>query len=310
MKLRFLSGLVLLMLLAMWGCDVTTTTAPDKSAPAITITYPADWSTIYSSELTAHFEVEDEHTVDSLTVYVNGERVGMLSSRPYQLTLQQIDYPAGLITLYAEAMDSKGNSSISRVINFYWMQASQQSEIIVSMPRPVVWENFTTPEIPVLLNVESSQPVASVQLFVDGMLYLSFDSAPYDTTLTIEQQGTHNIYAQVIDELGTMEYSDLVTFEVVLEDVEAPTGFISFPADWADVSGTFEVRVTAVDNNEIDRVELYADGLEIQELFSAPYHFNLNATTLTLGTHTLFARIWDEAQNSGVTQMVTIRVIE
>jgi hypothetical protein len=31
---------------------------------------------------------------------------------------------------------------------------------------------------------------------------------------------------------------------------------------------------------------------------------------LSLGTHTVFARIWDSAQNDGITQMVTVRVTE
>lgn len=310
MKLQFLFVSGLILLLGMWGCDVTTTTVADTSSPEIMVTYPANWSTVYETELTAHLEVEDEHPVDTLWVYVNGECSETLTSEPYQLLLHQVDYPAGMITLYAEAVDSKGNRGMSQVQNFYWLPETQQSSITITMPRPVVWEKFTSPHVPVVLNVESTQPLNSVELFVDGMLYHSYNSAPYDTTLTIEQQGTHNIYARVTDSLGTTKDGELITFEVVLEDLEDPTGFISFPSDWTDVSGSFDVRVTAVDNGVIDRVELYIDGLENQEMASAPYHFSVDASSLGLGTHTLFARIWDSAQNSGITQMVNIRVIE
>jgi hypothetical protein len=312
MKLQFptVSGLILLIALATWGCDVTTTTVPDTSSPEITITYPANWSTVYETELTAHLEVEDEHPVDTLWVYVNGELSETLTSEPYQLLLHQADYPAGVITLHAEAIDSKGNRGMSRVQNFYWLPESQQSNITITMPRPVVWEKFTTSQVPVVVDIESAQPLSSVELYVDGVPFYLFTDAPYETTLTIEEQGTHNIYARVTDSLGTTQCGELITFEVILEDVESPTGFITFPSDWADVTGVFDVRVTAVDNGVIDRVELYIDGLETQEMFSAPYHFSVDAASLSLGTHTIFARIWDSAQNDGITQMVTVRVIE
>lgn len=312
MKLQFptVSGLILLIVLAFAGCDVTTTTVPDTSSPEITITYPANWSTLYSPEITACFEVEDEHSVDTLWVYVNGEFTQTLSTQPYRLVLHQADYPAGVITLHAEAIDSKGNRGMSRVQNFYWLPESQQSNISITMPRPVVWEKFTTSQVPVVLEIESAQPLSSVELFVDGAPFYLFADAPWETTLTIEEQGTHNIYARVTDSLGTTQCGELITFEVILEDVESPTGFITFPSDWADVTGAFDVRVTAVDNGVIDRVELCIDGLETQEMYSAPYHFSVDGTNLSLGTHTVFARIWDSAQNDGITQMVTVRVTE
>jgi Big-like domain-containing protein len=132
--------------------------------------------------------------------------------------------------------------------------------------------------------------------------------APYETILDVTIQGTHNIFVIATDILGYSETSTLTNFEVEYIDITDPTGFVAYPADWTDVSGTFEARIIAFDNIEVNRVELFVDGIYWNELSAAPYNFSIDSTTLSNENHTIYAIVYDTSENSFITQMVNIRV--
>jgi len=302
------SILALVLLMGLTGCDVENETAPDLQAPEITITYPGEWATICSQQLEVHLDVLDAHPIDSVMVYVDGQPIQTFTTTPYQLMLQKADYDDGQHTIYAQATDSHGNTGNSTLLNFFWMQEEQQSQISVEIVRPVLWEKFTSDQIPVQIISESLQPLSSIEVYVDGLLAYTFSEAPYETTLTIDTQGVHNIYARATDDLDFSQSSTLKQFEVVTADLQDPTGFIASPADWSDVTGIVNVRITATDNVAIDRVELFVDGDFYSQSAAAPYQFSLDSSNLTNENHTLYGMIYDTSGNSCVTQLITVRV--
>jgi chitinase len=82
-------------------------------------------------------------------------------------------------------------------------------------------------------------------------------------------------------------------------DTTAPTASISSPAAGATVSGTITVSASASDNVGVTKVELRADGTLVGTDTTSPYSFSLNTTSLSNGSHTLQARAYDAANNTG-----------
>jgi len=192
------------------------------------------------------------------------------------------------------------------LVNFYWSE--EPSVIQVNIIRPIIWEEFETSEINLNLNVHSEQTVESVEVYVDGDLVHTFSEAPYETILQVNPPGTHNIFAVVTDIIGGSATSEVVNFAIVLPDFESPSGFITFPAEWSNISGNFEVRVSAIDNVEVEKVELYIDGEYFGEVTTNPYNFTLDSTDWINGNHTIYGKIIDTSQNFSYTQLVNFLI--
>ncbi len=295
---------LLIAIVIIFGCEVTDTTSPDVAKPEIYVTYPGNWDTIYNQEITLSFEVL-ENNLDSAWVYLNGKMLFDFNESHFQTTINRDDYEPGLFTLYCKAKDKKGNMNISDITNFYWQDGNNPgSQLKVNLVRPIAWEEFETSEITVNFNVENSSPIEKLDVFIDGELKHTFFEAPFAETLNLENPGSHNIYATVLDSLGNSQDSELINFSIILPDTEKPNGFITSPADWTDVSDTFNVKISATDNNSVEKVELYIDGGYVADKNARPYNFEVDSTHLTNDKHTLHAKIFDEAGNFSFTQLI------
>jgi hypothetical protein len=81
----------------------------------------------------------------------------------------------------------------------------------------------------------------------------------------------------------------------------SPGVSIDAPVSGTTVTGTATVRVSASDNVGVTKVALYLDNgsLPIAEDTSAPYSFTLDTASLAKGSHTLVARAYGAAGNTG-----------
>jgi hypothetical protein len=92
-------------------------------------------------------------------------------------------------------------------------------------------------------------------------------------------------------------------------DREAPTVAINEPIDGAMVRDTVAIRVSAEDNIEASRVELYIDGVIAAQLTAAPYDFSWITNSLAdSSAHVLLAKAYDAAENEGVSDTVRVTV--
>ena len=294
---------VILILVILVGCDIENPTSPDETSPRVLVTYPGNWDSIYEEEIVLSFEVIEDN-VDSVFVYLNGEILSNSLQEPYQITVNLNNYEPGLQTLYCKAVDESGNIGISTLINFYW--SAEPSDIQVNIVRPVLWEEFETIDVNLSLNVQSEQAVESVAIYIDGNLVYTFTEAPYETILQVNSLGSHNIYALATDVISGFATSEIVNFTIILPDYESPSGFIAYPADWTNVNGNFEVRVSAIDNAGIEKVELYIDGEYHDEVMTSPYNLTVNSVNWINGNHTIYAKIIDTSQNYSYTQLINI----
>jgi uncharacterized membrane protein len=102
-------------------------------------------------------------------------------------------------------------------------------------------------------------------------------------------------------------YDDVVVTSVA-PDPTPPTTSITSPANGATVSGTVNVTASASDPVSVSKVEFYVDGALKSTSTTAPYTFAWNTTTVANGSHTLFSKAYDEANNSGTSATVTVTV--
>ena len=68
-------------------------------------------------------------------------------------------------------------------------------------------------------------------------------------------------------------------------------------ANNSDVVGTFSVSVDASDDTQVNRVELYINGILSQQDFSSPYVFSVDSITLNSGANQIEARAIDSSNN-------------
>ena len=91
-------------------------------------------------------------------------------------------------------------------------------------------------------------------------------------------------------------------------DTTPPTTSITSPANNATVSGTITVTASASDNVGVVKVEFYIDSVLKSTVTTSPYTFSWNTTTVANGTHTIFSKAYDAANNVGTSATVTVTV--
>ena len=92
-------------------------------------------------------------------------------------------------------------------------------------------------------------------------------------------------------------------------DTTPPTVSMSAPADGATVSGTTAVSASASDNVGVAGVQFLLDSSNLgNEIPSAPYTFQWNTTTASIGTHTLAAVARDFSGNATTSSSISVTV--
>jgi thermitase len=89
-------------------------------------------------------------------------------------------------------------------------------------------------------------------------------------------------------------------------DTVAPTITILSPSDGDTVAKNVQVKVDAVDNVAVVKVELYVDGKLTSTSTSAPFTVSWNPRKAANGLHTLQCKAYDAAGNIGASQVVTV----
>jgi len=91
-------------------------------------------------------------------------------------------------------------------------------------------------------------------------------------------------------------------------DTTAPTAAVTAPANGSTVTGTVNETANATDNVGVTKVEFLRDGVMYGQDTTAPYSTTLDTTTVTNGSHTLGARAYDAAGNTGTAANLTATV--
>ncbi len=92
------------------------------------------------------------------------------------------------------------------------------------------------------------------------------------------------------------------------QDSVPPTAAITSPAAGSALSGLATVTASGSDNVGVTRLELYVDGELTGTIFGSSGSFSWDTTRSANGAHTLTAKAWDAAGNSGTSPAVVVNV--
>ncbi|ACN15734.1 putative alkaline serine protease (subtilase family protein) [Desulforapulum autotrophicum HRM2] len=155
--------------------------------------------------------------------------------------------------------------------------------------------------------------VDRVELHVNGELLSSDTTSPY--TFSWDTYGyansDHELMAVAYDTAGNAGWSSVITVTVANEsddDTQAPVVAITSIQGGALVSGGITVDVSATDEGGVALVELYLDGVLLDEHITSPYAFFWDTTAYANGTYALVAVAFDTAGNQGVSEAINVSV--
>ncbi len=137
-------------------------------------------------------------------------------------------------------------------------------------------------------------------------------SSPVDvhslTTSTLTGLDPNKTYAFAItayDNTGLeSDYSNIIS----VAEAIAPTVSITSPASSGTVSGAVSVNVSASDNVNVSKVELYVNDLLQSSDTTTPYVLAWNTTSLANGSYNLIAKAYDPSGNVGQSSVVAVSV--
>lgn len=99
---------------------------------------------------------------------------------------------------------------------------------------------------------------------------------------------------------------------VDLNDTTPPTGAITAPTANSTIFGTYVFKANAYDLNRVGSVEFFIDGISIGSDNRSPYTVSFDTTTLTDGSHSVYATITDSSSNHNTfdTQVVSFSTLQ
>lgn len=281
-----------------------TNVIPDRTAPAVTVTAPADNATVQGAAVQVRVRATDPSGIASLELRSDGtELLGSTDSSDLAVSWDSTRVQNGRHTLLATAQDTAGNSaSVAVTINV--KNPLLPPALTVEVTRPEESATVSGSKIPI--NIAVSGTVDRVELFLDGGLLLgSSSTAPYalswDTTSAAN--GEHTIFAKAYR--GDQVATSVLRHVSVMNQVPQPSVEVNVPRSGTVVSGS-AVPVEAVVNDvQPERVEFYRDGKLLGKDTEFPFVVPWDSRTATNGSHTLTVKVWT---NGEIAMEKTIRV--
>jgi hypothetical protein len=142
---------------------------------------------------------------------------------------------------------------------------------------------------------------------------MSIPAGPPTGSCTFETPGPHSVGVSVWDASNYMgqAIANVMVTGPLPEDTTPPTVSIASPTAGSSVSGTVVLAVAASDDVGLGEVEYYRDGGTVVGISSAaPWSVSWNAAAVVPGSHTLYARAYDQAGNTATSATVAVTVLD
>jgi subtilisin family serine protease len=159
--------------------------------------------------------------------------------------------------------------------------------------------------VTVTTSVSSSNPIARVEIYIDGALYASDSSNPYSYSWnSAGLNGQHTLFAKVFDVNGNSAASSTRTVSIGTQDSTPPDVQVTSAVS----SGkTLTINASASDGQSaVIKVEFYVDGKLKATDYGAPWVAKINTKQLGAGNHVVQANGYDAAGNIGVSSSVSV----
>jgi subtilisin family serine protease len=171
----------------------------------------------------------------------------------------------------------------------------------------------------VVVNVSAADDVevTAVELYLDGGLLETDTSAPFAFTWDTvpDSDGAHTLEVVAHDAADNSGVSPTLTVTVdnsVPEQVDdaAPSVTITSPTDGQQIAKIVKIGVTATDDVQVQKVEVYVDGSRIGwkscSAGACSLRFNWRARRAAMGAHEISVRAYDTTGNIGTCAPVTV----
>ena len=277
--------------LTVAGQTFTIIESGDPVPPTVSLIAPT--SGIVSNTITLSPTAADNVGVTRVDFYRDsGILIASRMSSPFSTNFNTAAVSDGSHCFYAKAFDAAGNSASSST-NCVTVDNNAPS---VSLTAPT--SGVVSNKIALSATADDEAGVTRVDFYRDSsILVTSVTSPPYTNnfnTATVSD-GSHCFYAKAFDAAGNSASSST---NCVTVDNNAPSVSLIAPTSGI-VSNTIILSATAADNIGVARVDFYRDsGILIVSLVSAPFSTNFNTATVSDGSHCIYAKAFDAANNS------------
>ncbi len=173
---------------------------PDTTAPAVSVTSPADGSTV-SGNTTVSVSPTDDVGIVKVELYLNGSLYATDTTSPYNFSWDTTQYPYGTYYLQARAYDPSGNVGQSSTITVYVNNPADTiaPTVLISSPN-----NGSYVKAPQKISVTASDNVGVkvLELCIDGVLksaVVDQSTLTYTWNIRKESNGVHVISVKGYD---------------------------------------------------------------------------------------------------------------
>ena len=291
---------------------VTVTVDNDITAPTVSMTAPADASTVSGVNVTVSASASDNVAVAGVQFKLDGVNLGAeVTASPYSISWNTTTATNASHALTAIARDAAGNTATATAMTVT-VSNSDSTPPTVSMTAPANGATVAGSGVTVTAAASDNIAVLGVQFKLDGAnLGAEVTTSPYaiswNTTTAVN--GSHSLSAVARDGAGNTATATAVTVTVG-NDTTPPAVSMTAPANGATVSGVnVTVSASASDNVAVAGVQFKLDGVNLgAEVTASPYSVSWNTTTAASGSHSLTAVARDSAGNAATAVAITVTV--
>lgn len=278
---------------------------PESVPPTASITSPLANASL-SGVVTVSATASDNVGVTKVELYVDGALAGTDTAAPYTFSWDTTKVASGSHSLMVKAYDAAGNVGDSTAVSVLIGNDLVAPTVSISSPAGgAVVSGSSSVAVAAADNVG----VAKVELYINGVIYGVYTTAPYTFTWNTLSyaNGLYTLYAKAYDTSGNVTQSASVSV-TVSNDTTAPTVSLTAPAANATVSGTVSVAATASDNVGVTKVEFYVNNVLKATDTAGPYTYSWDTTAVANGSYTLTVKAYDAAGNVGQSSAITVTV--
>lgn len=277
----------------------------DTTDPTTSVTAPTNNATV-NGTVNISATASDDTGVTKVEFYINGQLIGTDTTSAYGFSWNTTTSPNGSYQLTTKAYDAAGNVGTSAVVNV--TVNNDLTSPTVSIAAPVGGSTISGTAVAFTANASDNVGITKVELSVDGTIVATDTTTPYTTTVNTSSMtnGLHTLSAKAYDAAGNVSNAS-ISVTVNNADTTAPTVSVTSPINGSTVSGTINFSANAYDNVSLTKVEFLIDNNIVATDTSSAYTTSVDTTSLTNGSHTFLAKVYDAAGNTK-TAAVTVTV--
>lgn len=211
-SLRLTGALAALGILASGCADLTY----DATPPTVALVYPVAWCTLEQDTVEVRADAYDNHQLDRVVFFVNGESLATATVPPYHVAW----YPdtTGCYTVYCVAQDAAGNETHTTPINVTIIDQGEQPDREppgVALVRPASW-SVVSDTVRIEAIAWDNRGVDWLAFFLDGDTLARLEGEPWVHRWNSRSvgNGPHTVFAVAADSSDNRAYSVVITVDV------------------------------------------------------------------------------------------------